>query len=864
MADFDVSGFLADFFDEARQRLQSINRKLVRLEAGELEELELIQLRRDAHTMKGSAQMLGVQDVSEAGHLFEDVIDYTLACKNPDRRGAAIRLLFDIHDQLLQRLQHVDGKPRLDLAAMQTRFRQLNQPAAPDGAKPDSGEQTSPTMQETEQGGTAGKAKTKTGDAAKARPRKRPGKRKGRVPASLLAAIKGSIEESLQGSGTRQSGKPSADSPDKESNVPSDEPSAAAFQSSASAATELTGAAAESGRDKSGQHDVSEQDESVGESVPERPAEPVDFRPDVAVLQLEDQSVSVAGDYLRVDHHRLTRLSDQIIELASGRGRDAQLEQQLQQLAQTLKQLKERAPLDDSSTGAAWQTEFDRQLRQLQHISAGLEARQRHNRAMMDDLRNQVFGLMLRPLASVFSVFSSAVRNIARQCDRQVQLLVAGDAVEMDQRAAEALREPLIHLINNAVAHGIEPADERRAHGKLGEGQITIAAVQHGGAVRISVTDDGRGINVEQIRQRALATGVISAQEAAEMDDAEITELIFRPGFTTHADVSGIAGRGMGMSVVADVIHELTGTIHLHSEPGRGSCFTLTIPVSVALQQARVFTVDGERFGMLDSLIQQVMPYTALHVKTGAGALNHDYIEHGHHRVPLIDFRQVLNGAAANTDASRSNVMIVEHLDGFLALIVDQVEPAREILVRALDPYLKRYQPVGLVGCTIAEDGSVLLLIDPDGIKEMWRSALPPELVGAVSGAFSGNILLVDGSALALNIGRAMFETMGFDVDTAIGSRDALEQIGLHDYQVLVIDLDMLGMDGAELIRRVRAHPGCEKLPILLFVLRDDEACQQALKAGANGFLLKDQLKTDVGSLNTMLGSILGIDEADQ
>jgi len=796
MSEFDVSGFLALFFDEAGQRLQSINQKLVQFEAGELDEQGLIQLRRDAHTIKGSAQMLGVQDIGKLVHLFEDAIECAVQ-SDSDHGQPIMQFLFDLHDNLQRRLQDVDGKPQLDIDALVATFTRLKK-------QPDKGRNGEQKQLDASSGGKLRKKKT-------------------RVPKNLIAAVMGSIEDSLK----HDSNKNSVDADADKSNL---------------------------------RQEV------------KTPA-PVDFRPDPATVDTDATHAGQgSGNFLRVDHARLSRLSNQIIELASGRYSEAFPEQQLQQVLQGFSRLNE-AMVSGSGRPeqAAWRGELERQLRQLQHLSESIRSQQRRSTAMLNDLRDQVFGLMLRPLSTVFSIFPRAVRDVGIRCGKKVQLLVAGDSVEMDQVAAEALTEPLIHLINNAVAHGIESPDERRVCGKPEHGQITITASRKGGAIEIVVTDDGRGLDLELISDRAVERGVVSQKEVAEMDESEIMELIFQPGFSTCHEVSDIAGRGMGVTVVQDVIHELTGTIHIHSQKGKGSQFCLTIPVSVTVQQAILFRIADQRFGMLENLVRQSLPYSRLEIKKGHGPYSCGYIDFEHHRVPIIDLHRMLgdqteqatgdNKAGVEKPERERHVLVVEHLDSFLGLVVDEIIDEQEILFREVPLYLKRYQPVGVMGCAIAADGGVLLLIDPNGLKQMWRSAPDPDMAVCDGGTFNQRIMLVDDSSIALKIEQSMFEALGFSVDTAIGGKDALEKIGLHDYDLLVTDLEMPDMGGVQLIETLRAENSYQSLPVLVLATQESEHEQQrAFASGANAYLIKQQMKGDEQKLLSILSRLLDAD----
>jgi chemotaxis protein histidine kinase CheA/ActR/RegA family two-component response regulator len=786
MAEFDTSAFLASFFDEVSQRLQSINQQLVLLESGKIDDEGVIQLRREAHNIKGSAQMLGVQDIGELAHLFEDALDATLQCE-PEQRQSLMQFLYDLHDSLQQRLQYVDGKSRLDVGAKREAFTALQ------------------TRLQQAQENSVDADPTKTAKAANKKIRKK----RTKVPKNLIAAVMGSIEGSLQ------AGSPQAGSADS--------------------------------------------------SESRQPVETANFRPDLTGLEM-DSAAAVeqgSGNFLRVDRARFARLSNQIIELGSGRYMVAFPEQKLQQAVQGFGDLKQSMLAgSDQQPQAAWQGEFERQLRQLQQLGESMRSQQQRSTTMLDDLRDQVLGLMLRPLNTVFSVFPRTVRDVGKRSGKKVQLLLAGDAVEMDQEAAEKLTAPLVHLINNAVAHGIESPAERQQCGKPEQGQISIIASQKGSDVEIIVSDDGKGMDIDLIRDSAIAKGIISQAEAAEMDASEIMELIFQPGFSTHHEVDDLAGRGMGMSVVQATLHELTGTIHIHSEQGHGTRFSLTIPASIAVRQAMVLSIAGQRFGLLANLVRQVIPYSQQEIKTGHGPYSHGYIDFEHHRVPIIDLHRALKQQREEQPNGACSVIIVKHLEGFLGLVVDEIEAEKEILVREMDPYLKRYQPLGLMGCTITHDGAVLLLIDPDGLKEMWRTAPDPELAMGGSGAFNQCMMLVDDSSIALEIEKSMFEAMGFSVDTAIGGTDALEKIGLHHYDLLVTDLGMPEIDGIELITRIRTLDKYQDLPILMLAtLESEHEKQGALAAGANAYLVKRRLKNKDGKLERVLAKLLQMDK---
>ncbi|MDQ6953884.1 MAG: response regulator [Mariprofundaceae bacterium] len=454
---------------------------------------------------------------------------------------------------------------------------------------------------------------------------------------------------------------------------------------------------------------------------------------------------------------------------------------------------------------------------------------------------------MLRPLDSIFSTFPRAVRDVSVRLNKRARLLIGGQSIEMDQGVAESLVEPLVHLLNNAVAHGIESPDIRKALGKPEEGQVSVVARQSGSEVRIEVIDDGQGLDVERIKEVAVERGVTTKIEADNMDSAEMLEMIFRPGFTTKKEVDSTSGRGIGMNVVQDTIRRLTGSIRIQTEVGSGTRFVLSLPVSIAVQQALMFRMGNTLFGMLTHMVEQALPLHKQNIQTGAGGKK--FIIYGKHQVPIVDMRRVLSGVDSDEGLSENpNVLIAEHIEGYVGIVVDELINDIEIVVRNLDPYIKRYQPQGLMGNTIADDGSVVMLLEPYGIKEMGRTAPDHEIEMDVDDdeKLSLRILLVDDSLIARAVEKSIFESIGFTVDTAIDGLDGLEKMKLHPYDMIVTDLEMPRLDGFGFVRRIRNQSAYEDLPVIVISTRESaEDRMRAMESGADTYMVKQHLNGD-------------------
>jgi len=820
LSGFDLSNFLASFFDEARERLSSINQHLVNFESGAISEEELVDLRRDAHTIKGSALMLGVKDIGGVGHLFEDVMEQLI--EHPEWRTAAmIQFLYDLHDELAKRLDDPDGNELLEPDTLRSSYDGLVKTLQ--GGSEESVADTSEDEGETEVAESVG----------------------GSDKAGLIGA-----DEAAEWKKSRQS----------------EEITEEGLLSEPSDIEQIEAILDE------GDEAIAEDFESLALTpLPQADVAEIDnFRPDVSKIEMKGSGQRhSSGRFLRVDAERLEDLSNHVIELSTEQTRGESIEETMNALHLQMRALRRDwqqfkgglATADEKEIEGGMQRldeALDRQVRKTRFFIDEYGHNQVRSGLMLKDLRDQVLSLMLRPLDSIFSTFPRAIRDVAVRSNKRVNLQVAGKSVEIDQGVAEALVEPLVHLLNNAVAHGIESPEERAETGKPEEGQITILARQSGNEVRIEVVDDGRGIDSERVKEVAVKRGVTTQTEADAMDSAEILEMIFRPGFSTHVDVDDLAGRGIGMNVVQDTLRKLTGSIRIHTKVGEGSRFILSMPVRIAVQQALLFRMGDQQFGMLTHMIDQAIPLKKQNLEKGAGGK--DFVRYGNHLVPIVDLRRMMTSDTESL-SDFPYVLIAEHIEGFVGIVIDELYSDHEIVVRDLDPYIKRYQPQGLMGNSIAADGSILLLLEPYGIKEMGRTSPDDEvhIEVAEEDKFNFKVLLVDDSLIARKVEQGILEHLGFDVDTAIDGLDALTKLESDTYDMIVTDLEMPRLDGFGLVRRLRNQPQHEELPILIISTRESaEDRMRAMEAGADAYLVKQQLDSEslLKSIRMLVGPL--------
>jgi two-component system chemotaxis sensor kinase CheA len=324
------------------------------------------------------------------------------------------------------------------------------------------------------------------------------------------------------------------------------------------------------------------------------------------------------------------------------------------------------------------------------------------------EIQESAMSIRAQPIGSVFSRVPRILRELATSTGKHVQLEVIGEATELDKTVIERLGEPLTHLIRNAVDHGLEPADERLAAGKPAEGTLTLAAEQRSGRILIRIADDGKGINRSRVFEKAVEKGVVSAD--AQLSPEEIDNLIFAPGFSTAQTVTSVSGRGVGMDVVRQNVKDLGGRITIESEEGKGTTFTLALPLTLAISDGMIVNAGDQTLVVpLTHVVESLSPTTA--EVQGLGSARQMLNVRGRF-IPIIPVSpQVGEGA----DPSQGVLIVVEtQIAGQVALLVDSISDQRQFVIKSLEANYRAVE--GVSGATILGDGSVALILDVDGL----------------------------------------------------------------------------------------------------------------------------------------------------
>jgi two-component system, chemotaxis family, sensor kinase CheA len=454
-------------------------------------------------------------------------------------------------------------------------------------------------------------------------------------------------------------------------------------------------------------------------------------------------------------------------------------------------------------------------------------------RLLLTRLQDSIQHSRLLAVSTLFERFPPAIRNAAREHGKRVRVQVEGGGVTVDKQVLDIVDDALVHLIRNSVDHGIEPPEARKAAGKSEIGTITLAARQLGSRVEIVVRDDGRGISPDVIRRVAVERRMITNDELVNLGDDAALRLLFRPGFSTRDAASHTSGRGVGLDVVAHQVQTLGGTVELTTELGRGTKFTLLLPVSAALVDVLCFRCGTLVLGVPSIVVQHVLRSSAASIDRIADRLAMTIDDR---RVPLLDLRRSLGGGDDTV-----SVIVIEHADIRLGLLADSLIGERHIAQRSLGRFLAGIRLIAGVG--IIDRGQMVQLLNVPEIVWRWSNgdhelgSLVPMRAREVS---ERRVLIAEDSELTRDILVGVARRAGMSVIEAVDGRDALAKIRAHLPDLILTDIDMPVMNGFELVTAVRGDPASREIPVVVLTTRgSDDDKRRAMMAGADAYIVK-------------------------
>lgn len=456
--------------------------------------------------------------------------------------------------------------------------------------------------------------------------------------------------------------------------------------------------------------------------------------------------------------------------------------------------------------------------------------------SLVGELQDAVLGLRMLPLETIVGGLPRAVRDIASEAQREVRLVLEGTETPLDRSILDGIGDLLVHLLRNAVSHGIESPEEREALGKPRTGTIRIRAEQRGDRVAVTCADDGRGVTRELL-ERAREHG-------------SLIDLLAQPGFSTQAELSDLAGRGVGLDAVKHHVERIGGELEATSEPGAGTAMTLLLPLTLAVVTLLLVERGGQPFGLPLTSVEQAVRGERTHELHGRRSLELDGTT-----VPLVDLADAL-GSTAPALAHTAPVVVVASGGLRIALACDRLLGDRESVVKSLGPLLAPIR--GYLGATILPDGGIALLLDPAHLVRAGEAAVAPPRTAAAPQRPPPKVLVVDDQLTVRELERTILEAAGYRVCTAEDGLAALATLEREaDVECVVSDVEMPGMGGLALLEAIRAQPGHATLPVVIVTSRDDEeALARGADAGADAWVVKSQF--DQQALLDTVGRLVG------
>ena len=453
-----------------------------------------------------------------------------------------------------------------------------------------------------------------------------------------------------------------------------------------------------------------------------------------------------------------------------------------------------------------------------------------------DALDDEVHHVRMLPFAEACGGLERAVRDLAQSTGKTVVLEILGEDVEVDRSVLEGLKDPLIHLVRNAIDHGLEMPDERAVAGKAAEGRITVSAELRGGQVEVVIEDDGCGFNLERIREKAKSKGW-----AIPDDERELARLVFAPGFSTAPIVTDVSGRGVGLDVVQTQIESLHGGVDVTSGPNAGTRFTLTVPLTLTTIRCLTAVVGDQTFAIPTSTVEQIVRFGADNVGSVGGR---EMLLLGGSPIPLASLSDTLGKRQLKPLGRDSKILaiILSAGEQSTAFVVDELKTEQEVLIKNLGARIRRARHFS--GATLLPSGRIALVLNvPNVVRTALGSTTHSNVIateGEKTVKTRTRLLVVDDSVTTRTLMKSILETANYNVTAAVDGQHAWECMQNDSFDLVVSDVEMPRMDGFELTSSIRGVATFNELPVILVTARGtDEDKARGIQVGANAYLVK-------------------------
>jgi two-component system, chemotaxis family, sensor kinase CheA len=475
---------------------------------------------------------------------------------------------------------------------------------------------------------------------------------------------------------------------------------------------------------------------------------------------------------------------------------------------------------------------------------------------LADQMQNDISGMRLMPLDSLVNGFQRTVRDVSRELNKQVQLEIEGSNIEIDKTVLDTLRDPLLHLIRNAIDHGIETPQVRQRVGKPAAGLLRISIEQRGSEILIAVADDGGGINTERVRRTAVEQQLLTEAIAQTLGDEEIQQYIFQPGLTTSTVVTGVSGRGMGMDIVRERVEGLRGRVQVQSRLGQGTTITITVPVSLTRLRCILLRLNQQIYAIPSSVVARMQMISPDELFTAEGQ---EMMLINDQPIPCLKLSTVLGMPETASSTSLLHILVLRAGERLQAFEVDELFSEQELVLKPLGREVANARYIS--GAAVLGDGEIAIILNANDLARAAsgrsiRRRRPVPVNEQITTARRSHILIVDDSITTRTLEKNILETAGFKVEVAVHGQQAWEMLADRTFDLIISDVEMPKMTGLELTRHIKSDARLSKIPLILLTsLQKPEQRAAGLEAGADAYLIKSQF--DQGELLQLIYSLI-------
>ena len=468
--------------------------------------------------------------------------------------------------------------------------------------------------------------------------------------------------------------------------------------------------------------------------------------------------------------------------------------------------------------------------------------------ALSDRLYHEVISVRMRPFSDGVQGFPRLVRDLARELGKKVRLHIRGKSTEVDRDILEKLDAPLNHLLRNAIDHGIELPEDRLTAGKPETGNLHLEATHRSGMLMITISDDGKGIDLDKLREKIVHKGLANTDMVRKMNEPELMDFLFLPGFSTAGNVTEISGRGVGLDVVRNMVHEVGGVVRAVSKPGEGLTFHMELPLTLSVVRTFLVEIAGEPYAFPLARIDRCLELSRSEIDT---VEDRQYFRFDDNNIALVDIHHVLELKAPPQQHEELFVVVVSDRLNFYGLSVDKFLGEFDLVVRPLDPRLGKIPDISSVAVML--DGNPVLIFDVEDLVRSIDNLLSGRRLRKLSSVTDKKetkrkkrILIVDDSFTVREMERKLLESKGYEVETAVDGVDGWNAVRADRYDMVVSDVDMPRMNGIQFVTQIKQHPELKSLPVIIVSYKDKEEDRLlGLEAGANYYLTKSSFEDD-------------------